>query len=130
MSDLEDIRPVGGLDAITIDCSNPLRLSRFWADVLGTEIESAVGNPFHYVDLRPLPGVPILRFQRVPEHKQTKNRIHLDVSVESLDEAVTRVEALGGRLLSDHVFQEYDYRWIVMADLEDNEFCLVIRGTG
>jgi glycine/D-amino acid oxidase-like deaminating enzyme len=65
---------IGGLDAITIDCADPMQLARFWAQVLGTEIESAVGDPTHYVDLFPLPGVPILRFQRVPEPKSVKNR--------------------------------------------------------
>jgi hypothetical protein len=54
------------------------------------------GQP-QYIDLLPLPGVPTLRFQRVPEPKTTKNRLHLDVSVDDLDEACARVEAFGGR---------------------------------
>jgi predicted enzyme related to lactoylglutathione lyase len=115
------------LDAITIDCLEPLRLARFWAAMFGTELESAVGEGPAYVDLLPLPGVPILRFQRVPEPKVVKNRVHLDVAVEDLDDARARVEALGGRAISREVVAEYTYRWLVMADPEGNEFCLVIR---
>ena len=92
-----------------------------------TEIESAVGDGPAYVDLLPVPGVPTLRFQRVPERKSVKNRVHLDVAVADLDEACAEVEALGGRRISTEAFAEYQYRWLVMADPEDNEFCLVIR---
>ena len=118
---------LGGLDAITIDCADALALARFWAGVFGTEIESAVGDGPAYVDLLPVPGVTTLRFQRVPERKSVKNRVHLDVAVADLDEACAEVEALGGRRISTEAFAEYQYRWLVMADPEDNEFCLVIR---
>lgn len=118
---------IGGLDAITIDCADPLTLGGFWAEVFGTELGSVVGSPTQYVDLLPIAGIPILRFQRVPERKRTKNRLHLDVSVTDLDEACARVETLGGRRISEDAFVEYRYRWLVMADPEDNEFCLVIR---
>jgi predicted enzyme related to lactoylglutathione lyase len=119
---------VGRIDAITIDCDDGLGLARFWAAIFGTEIESAVGDPPAYVDLLPVPGVPILRFQRVPEAKTVKNRMHLDVAVEDLEEGAARVVALGGRRVSNEPFAEWSYRWLVMADPEDNEFCLVIRG--
>lgn len=117
---------LGEIDAITIDCADALGLARFWAAVFGTEIESAEGDGPAYVDLLPVPGVPILRFQQVPEPKTVKNRVHLDVAVADLEEACARVEALGGRRISTDAFAEYQYRWLVMADPEDNEFCLVI----
>lgn len=116
---------IGGLDAITIDCADPLALARFWAAVFGTEIASADGEGPRYVDLRPVPGVPTLRFQRVPEPKAVKNRLHLDVAVHDLGDARARIEALGARAISD-VFEEFGYRWIVMADPEGNELCLVV----
>ena len=118
---------VGGLDAITIDCADPLALARFWAAVFGTQLEAPNSDPPHYVDLVPVSGVPILRFQRVPEPKTTKNRLHLDVSVEDLDQACARVEPLGGTRAPDIDFSEYGYDWRVMTDPEGNEFCLVIR---
>jgi len=117
---------IGGLDAITIDCGDPLALAGFWARVFGTRLEPTEGDAPQYVDLLPVPGVPILRFQRVPEPKTVKNRLHLDVSVADLDAACERVEALGGRRVSTEPFAEYGYRWLVMADPEGNEFCLVV----
>lgn len=117
---------IGGFDAITMDCADPVALSRFWARVFGTEPEATDGEPPQYVDLLPVAGIPVLRFQRVPEAKTVKNRLHLDVSVEDLDAACARVEELGGRRLSDEPFAEYGYRWHVMADPEGNEFCLVV----
>ncbi len=118
--------PVGKLEAITIDCADALALARFWADIFGTEVASAEGEGPTYVDLRPVPGAPTLRFQRVPEPKSVKNRVHLDVEVTDLDGARARVEALGGRTLSERPFEEFGYRWLVMADPEGNEFCLVV----
>ena len=117
--------PVGRLDALTIDCADPLELARFWGAVFGTGIDSTLGEA-HYVDLRPVPGVPALRFQRVPDHKVTKNRLHLDMLVEDLDEACGRVEALGGRRAVEQPVTEYGWSWIVMEDPEANEFCLGI----
>jgi predicted enzyme related to lactoylglutathione lyase len=119
--------PVGELNAVAIDCADPLALARFWAAVLGTGIESPIGDGTHYVDLVPAPGISILRFQRVPEPKLTKNRLHLDLSVRNLDEACARVEALGGRRVSRQAVTENGYIWTVMQDPEGNEFCV---GTG
>jgi predicted enzyme related to lactoylglutathione lyase len=121
------VDPVGSFDAITIDCAEPLELARFWAGVFGTGIESSVGDGPHYVDLLPVPGVPVLRFQRVPEPKMTKNRLHLDLSVDDLDDACSRLEALGGRQISGQPITEYGYTWTVMQDPEGNEFCMSVR---
>ncbi len=122
--------PVGSLDAVTIDCADPLELARFWAAVFGTGIESSVGDGPHYVDLLPVLGVPILRLQRVPEPKTTKNRLHLDLLVEDLDHACARVEALGGRRAPGQPLTEYGWSWIVMQDPEGNEFCLGMSSSG
>ena len=121
------MEPVGSFDAITIDCAEPLELAGFWAAVFATEIDSSSGDGPHYVDLRPVPGVPVLRFQRVRESKVTKNRLHLDLSVEVLDDARSRVEALGGRQISGQPITEYGYTWTVMQDPEGNEFCMSVH---
>lgn len=117
---------IGKLDAVTIDCADPLALARFWAAVFGTEVASAEGAGPTYVDLRPGPGVPTLRFQRVLEPKTVKNRLHLDVAVTDLEEARAGAEALGATRVSPETFDEFGYRWVVMADPEGNEFCLVL----
>ncbi len=112
------------IQAVTIDCADPLALARFWGAVFGTEIESTEGEGPHYVDLETRPGLPTLRFQRVPEQKIAKDRLHLDMIVEDVDQACERIEALGGRRVPGEPFEEYGYRWAVMQDPEGNEFCV------
>ncbi len=60
-----------------------------------------------------------------PEKKTAKNRMHLAVAVEDVDAASARVEALGGMKLQE--IEESGARWIVMADPDGNEFCLVSK---
>jgi predicted enzyme related to lactoylglutathione lyase len=68
---------------------------------------------------------PRLTFQRVPEAKRGKVRLHLDVEVDDIDVGQRQVEALGGLCTG----QRYDYPdegvVVVMTDLEGHEFCLV-----
>jgi predicted enzyme related to lactoylglutathione lyase len=124
------VDPVGNLDAITIDCADPVELARFWGAVFGTEIDSTLGEGPHYIDLKRVPGVPVLRFQSVTDRKTTKNRLHLDLLVEELDEACARIEALGGRRAPGKPVTEYGWSWVVMQDPEDNEFCLGHASSG
>jgi predicted enzyme related to lactoylglutathione lyase len=119
---------IGGLEAITIDCADPVGLAGFWAAVFGTGIDVVEGDPPHYVDLRSLPHVPVLRFQRVPEPKTVKNRLHLDVLVDDIERACSLVESLGGARVSEKEFAEYGVAWRIVADPEGNEFCLVRGG--
>jgi predicted enzyme related to lactoylglutathione lyase len=94
---------------------------------LGVEIESKLGSPPQFVNLqRQSPDAPYVSFQRVPEPKVVKNRVHLDISVEDVELATSRVEAAGGRRRRpDADFMEYGYCWRTMADPEGNEFCLI-----
>ncbi len=62
-----------------------------------------------------------LGFQQVDEAKRTKNRVHVDISGPSISEMERRVEALGGRRLDGYD----DGGFLVMADPEGNEFCIV-----
>jgi predicted enzyme related to lactoylglutathione lyase len=61
--------------------------------------------------------------QKVPERQQGKNRVHIDLDVSNLDASVKRVQELGGRQLRS--VSEYGIEWVVMADPDGNEFCLV-----
>ena len=63
-------------------------------------------------------------FQRVPEQKTTKNRLHLDLHVgaDQREAEVARLEALGARVLYDA--NEPEGVWTTMADPEGNEFCV------
>jgi predicted enzyme related to lactoylglutathione lyase len=118
--------PVGRLGWIQTDCHDPERLAAFWGAVLGVEIEDQLGQPPHYVNLKPVtPAAPGVSFQRVPEAKAGKNRLHFDVGVDDVDVATARIETLGGTRVPHDDYHEYGYRWRLMADPEGNEFCLI-----
>jgi predicted enzyme related to lactoylglutathione lyase len=111
----------GRLEEIVVDCHDPVRLVRFWAEVLGGAPVDRDPN-WSYVDP---PGTPRLAFQRVPEPKPgTKNRLHLDVYVAEIPPAARQLlehgaSAVGGVVRSVHgAFQ-------ILRDPEGNEFCLV-----
>ena len=67
--------------------------------------------------------VPDLLFLRVPERKEAKNRLHLDLRPEDRDAEVARLEGLGARRVD--VGQGPDVTWVVMADPDGNEFCVL-----
>lgn len=118
--------PVGRLRWIQIDCSDPERLAAFWAGVLAVEIDARLGDPPQFVNLGPAErGAPRVCFQRVPEAKAVKNRLHFDVDVADVEVACARVEVLGGRRLDDHDFHEHGFSWRRMEDPDGNEFCLI-----
>ena len=121
------MEPVGRLTWIQIDCRDPVALATFWGVVLGRHVEDDyVGDPPHYVALATTnPDHLKVSFQRVPEPQAVKNRLHFDLRVEDVEEATTRIEALGGLRLPAEDFHEYGFSWRVMADPEGNEFCLV-----
>jgi len=66
---------------------------------------------------------PDLLFLKVPERKEVKNRLHLDLRPEDRDAEVARLEGLGARRVS--VGQGPEVAWVVMADPDGNEFCVL-----
>jgi predicted enzyme related to lactoylglutathione lyase len=113
--------PVGRLTDITIDACDVPTMAAFWGAVLGVEQAHRFGP---YTNLEPLPGGLVVGFQQVAEPPPPgKVRLHLDVRVEDLEEAVGRVVELGGRHVED--VAELGQRWAVMADPEGNAFCLL-----
>jgi predicted enzyme related to lactoylglutathione lyase len=118
---------VGRLGYVQIDCADPALLAGFWSQLLGLEFEPPEGLPSVYVGLPPTaPGGPAICFQRVPEPKSAKNRLHFDVIVDDVDAATDRIARLGGSRLSEDVSED-GFRWRVMADPEGNEFCLIFE---
>jgi len=120
--------PVARLGAVIIDCRDPEGLAAFWGALLGVEVGRRLGDPPQYVDLDPLSEGPYLGFQRVPEPKVVKNRVHLDLDVDDVERATERIEALGGKRASLDDVREHGYAWRVMSDPEGNEFCLIFEG--
>ena len=116
---------IARLDSVTIDCRDPERLASFWSSLFGTAETWRGGDPVQYIDLGSTDGSPVLRFQRVPEPKTVKDRIHLDLRVDDIEEASRRVIDLGGVRVEQSDVSEFDVVFRVMLDPEGNEFCLV-----
>lgn len=108
---------------LIVDARDPQLLARFWGEVLGWEAGESKGEITWLKP--PAPAVPLIVFVPVPEGKTVKNRIHIDVSAtdRSRDEEVERVLALGARRAD--VGQGEDVSWVVLADPEGNEFCVL-----
>jgi hypothetical protein len=108
--------------AIAIDCADAPALARFWADVLGRQVaedftsEHAVLLPGDASGLR-------ITFNKVPEPKTVKNRLHLDVVSDTFDAETERLLSLGAQRLHD--VQRDKFRWTTFADIEGNEFDLI-----
>lgn len=140
---------------ITFDCADPARLAAFWAAALGYQLDpppagfdswdaflDAAGVPAEHRNDRSAvsdpDGIgPRLYFQKVPEGKAAKNRLHLDLraapGIRDADERMAalrargaELEALGAAILEEHAPDPRlrDAGFIVMRDPEQNEFCL------
>jgi hypothetical protein len=135
---------------VTFDCAEPERVARFWCEVLGyvvppppegyaswADVDQELpperqGSAFACVD--PSGVGPRLFFQRVPEGKQVKNRLHLDVRVgtgmvgeerlAALEAECARLEALGATRVRLMRADGVNESCLVMQDVEGNEFCL------
>jgi len=108
---------------LVIDCRDASSLARFWHEVLGWEMATTPDEG--EIELRGPADAPTLLFIPVPEAKTVKNRLHIDVSPvgTSRDEEVERVLALGATRAD--VGQGDDVSWVVLADPEGNEFCVL-----
>lgn len=113
------------LSEISIDCANPVLLARFWSEALDYRVfEEEVG----LISIGPQSQEVfpvILTFAQVPEAKTIKNRLHLDVSPRELgqQQEVDRLLSLGASYAD--VGQDVEVSWVVLADPEGNEFCVL-----
>jgi len=108
---------------LCIDCANPRQLAAFWAEVLDWRIDPEEGDD--EVELaNPDGSRPTLLFVKVPEGKTVKNRLHIDVNPRDREQAdeVERLLGLGATLAD---VGQGDVHWVVMADPEGNEFCVL-----
>lgn len=110
---------------IAIDCANAYQLARFWAEVTGHPVDPEDG-PGDEETAVTLPGGPTLYFNQVPEPKTTKNRLHLCLRPDTTrDEEVQRLLELGASLVDD-LRRPDGWGWVVLADPEGNEFCVLL----
>jgi predicted enzyme related to lactoylglutathione lyase len=109
------------LQEVVVDCNDPVALVGFWAAVFGAEAVIREES-WTYVES---PATRLrIAFQRVPERKVTKNRVHLDVEVDDIPAEVVRLVDLGATV-SGPPMEDDQGPFQVMLDPEGNEFCLV-----
>src|SRR3954452_10736493 len=114
---------------LVIDTTDPRKLIPFWRALLDVEVDSTVGDDF--VILSPTETGLTVSFQRVPEAKSGKNRLHLDLIVENLETATAEIEELGGCWVEPGDDRELEgFRWRCMADPEGNEFDIDVLPPG
>src|SRR5207247_8139985 len=125
------IEPPIRMQCVVIDCAEPHELARFWAAALGWRVtfssdaecalEPPEGSPETDVS-------PDLVFLRVPDEKVVKNRLHLDLRPDAQDMQVERLLALGATRAE--IGQTGEEPWVVLADPEGNEFCVLAPRPG
>jgi predicted enzyme related to lactoylglutathione lyase len=108
--------------AWVLDCADPETLAPFWAEALGYVVLRR--NPPYVALGHPAGTQPELLLQQVPEPKGGKNRMHLDLRVDALEDDLGRVLGLGARRLRGP-FDDQGCLTVVLADPQGNEFCLI-----
>jgi catechol 2,3-dioxygenase-like lactoylglutathione lyase family enzyme len=113
------------LCCVCIDAVEPQAVADFWAGVLGWEVVEEGDDGISLAS--PAGDLPTVDILPVPEAKAVKNRLHLDLRADgsSFDVELDRLEGLGARRVD--VGQGPDVTWVVFADPEGNEFCLLRR---
>ena len=116
------------IQCLTIDCHNPKLLGDFWGEVLGWQVthesetevvvEPPAGSPLVNV-------APDILFLKVPDKKVVKNRLHLDLRPDDRDAEVARIKKLGAVEVEIGQSQDPNVTWVVLADPEGNEFCVL-----
>ena len=118
------------IDWVTIDCRDAQALAEFWRNALDYELEySSFDDP----EADPSADAEVLisprdrrkarlLFLEVPERKSIKNRLHLDLRSHDQAGEVARLEAMGASRID---IGQGDVNWVVMADPEGNEFCIL-----
>ena len=117
------------LQCITIDAHDPHALAAFWAEALDWKvgedvneievwIERELGDPKNT-------GFPDILFLKNSDKKQGKNKLHLDLRPDDQAAEVARLESLGAKKIDIGQSAELTCTWVVMADPEGNEFCVL-----
>jgi len=114
------------IQCLCVDAIDPAAQARWWSEALGWRITFADDSEqvLEPPEGSPQDGVaPDLLFLKVPEGKTIKNRLHLDLRPDDQAAEVARFEALGATRVD--VGQSSEVTWVVLADPEGNEFCIL-----
>jgi catechol 2,3-dioxygenase-like lactoylglutathione lyase family enzyme len=113
------------IQCLCIDSTDPAKTAQFWEAALGwrrtfDEVDQVCIEP---LEGSPEDGVaPDILFLKVPEGKEVKNRLHLDLRPKDQAAEVARLEALGARRVD---IGQGETSWVVLADPDGNEFCVL-----
>ncbi len=107
-------------EQVIVHSTDPAALGQWWADALGWVVVSSSADEF---EIRPEPDrTPGLDFVRLNEAKTAKSRLHLDFRPDDQNAEVTRLLAHGAQRVD---IGQGDRAWVVLADPEGNEFCVL-----
>jgi predicted enzyme related to lactoylglutathione lyase len=105
---------------ITFDAHDPVALATFWSTLLDRPVLEWANENLAAIDRTE--SAPAWLFIRVPEDKTAKNRMHVDLDVDDLEDARRQLESLGASFV--HERNEYGVHWYTFRDPEGNEFCV------
>ena len=108
------------LGQIVIDSADAAALASFWSRLLDRPVRDGANQFFAVIPPAEDGACPTLMFLAVPESRQGKNRLHLDLVSTDRTAAVERATQLGARIVGE--FDEYGTQWTTMADPEGNVF--------
>jgi hypothetical protein len=109
-----------GFGQIVFDCVRADRLAGFWSTLLELPVRAGANQYFAVIEQSGDRSFPSLMFIAVPEPRQGKNRLHLDLTSGDLPAAIERAVSLGASKVGD--FNEYGTTWTTLSDPEGNVF--------
>jgi hypothetical protein len=109
------------LGNVTLDCADAARVATFWSAALNRPTDDGPSEWFASIGVADDSQTGWF-FIKVPEGKQGKNRVHVDLRSDNRDAEVARLLALGAQRHSDH--DEHGLQWTTLLDVEGNEFCV------
>ncbi len=109
-----------GLGQVVIDSRRADEIASFWSALLERPVNEDANQFFALIPASEDRTFPALMFLAVPESRQGKNRMHLDLVATDLPAEVERAVALGATKIAD--FDEYGTRWTTLTDPEGNVF--------
>jgi hypothetical protein len=114
-----------GFGQIVFDCVRADQLAGFWSDLLELPVRAGANPYFAVIERSSDRSLPSLMFVAVPEPRQGKNRLHVDLTSGDLSAAVDRAVSLGATKVGE--FSEYGATWTTLADPEGNVFDIGLR---
>ncbi|MET9121250.1 VOC family protein [Streptomyces sp. NPDC004528] len=109
-------------EQVIVHAEDPVALGQWWADALGWVV---VHSSYDEFEIRSaLDRLPGLEFVRLEESKKSKSRLHLDFRPDDQEAEVARMVAHGAQRVD---IGQGEQSWVVLADPEGNEFCILGR---